>query len=92
LDDEHLICKSPSEQISLPEGSSDEVTVPFSIAFQDDIYFPFTEGTEKFRVYTQPLTTDVFPEQTDVTRLTEVYITADEDQGFNQPIPSAGRN
>jgi len=33
LDDEHLICKSPSESISLPEGSSDEITLPFSIAF-----------------------------------------------------------
>jgi len=45
LDDEHLICKSPSEAISLPDGSSEEVTLPFSIAFQDDIYFPYTQGT-----------------------------------------------
>ena len=45
LDDEHMICKSPSQSLSLPDGVSEEVNVPFSIAFQDDIYYPYTEGT-----------------------------------------------
>jgi len=44
LDDEHLICKSPSTQVTVPDTVSDEVTLPFSIAFQDDLYYPYTEG------------------------------------------------
>jgi len=44
LDNEHLICKSPSEQITLPEGADEVISLPFSIAFQEDLYYPFTEG------------------------------------------------
>jgi hypothetical protein len=33
LDNEHLICKSPSDAFGLPEGASEELSVPFSIAF-----------------------------------------------------------
>ena len=58
--------------------------MPFSIAFQDDIYFPYTEGPQKFRLYEHPLTIDIMPDQVDVGRLTEVYIIADETQGFTQ--------
>lgn len=44
LDDEHLICKSPSQDLALPDGASEEINVPFSIAFQEDLYYPYTEG------------------------------------------------
>lgn len=44
LDDEHLICKSPSDSMNLPEQASNEISVPFGIAFQDDLYYPYTEG------------------------------------------------
>jgi hypothetical protein len=33
LDNENLICKSPSEQIDLPENAAESITLPFSIAF-----------------------------------------------------------
>jgi hypothetical protein len=33
LDDEHLICKSPSDSLNLPEAASNEISIPFSIAF-----------------------------------------------------------
>jgi hypothetical protein len=39
-----MICKSPSEQITLPDGAAEDISIPFSIAMQDDIYFPYTEG------------------------------------------------
>lgn len=51
LDNEHLICKSPADAFSLPEGASDQISVPFSIAFQEDLYFPFTQSGEKYRMY-----------------------------------------
>lgn len=44
LDNENLICKSPSEEMSLPDGADQAISVPFSVAFQDDIYYPYTEG------------------------------------------------
>jgi hypothetical protein len=33
LDNEHMICKSPAEQIDLPEYADDVISLPFSIAF-----------------------------------------------------------
>ena len=84
LDNEHMICKSPSEQITLPEGADETITVPFSIAFQQDMYYPYTEGTQKYRLYKHPTLTDISPQDADVGKLTAVYITADEDSGFWQ--------
>lgn len=33
LDNEHLVCKAPSDQFSMPPGSDQQISVPFSIAF-----------------------------------------------------------
>jgi len=86
LDDEHLICKSPSDSISLPVDASTEISIPFGIAFQEDMYYPYTEGIHKFRLYNQPVTTDIDPNESSVSRLIEVYIYADADsnRGFKQ--------
>jgi len=90
LDNEHMICKSPNEQITLPDGADEAISVPFSIAFQQDMYYPYTEGTTKFRLYQHPTLTDITPSEADVSKLTAVYITAEEDSGFWQPIPQKG--
>ena len=86
LDDEHLICKSPSDSLSLPDQASPEISLPFGIAFQDDLYYPYTEGTNKFRLYNHPVTVEADPNQAAVTRLTEVYLYADAENngGFRQ--------
>ena len=84
LDNTHLICKSPSEDITLPEGSSSEITVPFGIAFQEDMYYPFTGGPYRYRIYRHPRLIDIYPEDGQVSRLTEVYVYADPDNGFTQ--------
>jgi hypothetical protein len=76
----------------VPDTVSDEVSLPFSIAFQDDLYYPYTEGPQKFRLYNHPVTTESQPTETNVGRLTEVYVYADEDSGFKQPVPAAGHN
>jgi hypothetical protein len=46
------------------------------------MYYPYTEGTQKFRLYRHPTLTDINPVEADVGKLTAVYITADEDSGF----------
>lgn len=51
LDDERMICKSPSDSLNLPDGASQEISVPFAIAFQEDMYFPYTQSVHKFRLY-----------------------------------------
>lgn len=90
LDNEHLICKSPSEELSLPDGVDASVALPFSVAFQEDLYYPYTEGSVKFRLYRQPYLVDIDPAEAQVGRLTEVYISADETDSFWQPIPLGG--
>lgn len=87
LDNENLICKSPSEELSLPDDADQTISVPFSIAFQEDIYYPYTEGPQKFHLYKHPVLTDVTPAEAQVGKLTEIYVTADESDGFWQPIP-----
>ena len=84
LDNEHLICKSPSEELALPDGADQTLSLPFSVAFQEDLYFPYTEGPIKYRLYKQPVLTDIDPAEAAVGKLTEVYITADENDGFWQ--------
>jgi hypothetical protein len=60
------------------------------VAFQEDLYYPYTEGSTKFRLYRQPYLVDIDPVESQVGRLTEVYITADETDSFWQPIPLGG--
>lgn len=54
------------------------------MAFQEDLYYPYTEGPTKFRLYRQPYLVDIDPVESQVGRLTEVYITADETDSFWQ--------
>lgn len=68
--------------MQLPDTASEDITVPFSIAFQDDMYFPYTMSAHKFGLYKQPKLIDVYPDEIQVGKLTEVYITADENDPF----------
>jgi hypothetical protein len=43
-----MICRSPAEEIELPDGAAKSISLPFAVAFQEDLYYPYTEGTEKF--------------------------------------------
>jgi len=51
------------EQWTLPENADEDITVPFAIAFQEDIYFPYTNGPQKFSLYHQPRLIAVEPEE-----------------------------
>jgi len=87
LDNEHLMCRSPADVFNLPEGASEQISVPFSIAFQEDLYYPFTQSGEKYRMYHQPKLDDAFPKEVHVGRLSEVYVRSTEDNPFWQPAP-----
>jgi hypothetical protein len=88
LDNEHLICKSPTESVVLPERADEAISVPFSIAFQEDMYYPYTNGPQKFRMYRQPVLVAVEPDEIHVGHLTEVYVYASEQAPFWQPSPA----
>ena len=77
-----MICKSPSDTIQLPDSASSEISIPFGIAFQEDLYYPYTVSTHRFRLYNQPVTIDIEPNEASVTRLTEVYIYADAENEY----------
>lgn len=52
LDNEHMLCHLPVGFIPFPDAASQSgLVIPFAIAFQEDIYYPFTEGTWTFRLY-----------------------------------------
>lgn len=72
----------------LPERADDVISVPFSIAFQEDMYYPYTNGPQKFRMYKQPVLVAVEPDEIHVGHLTEVYVYASEGAPFWQPSPA----
>jgi hypothetical protein len=84
LDDSHLICKQPAHSLKLPPGANSAISIPFGIAFEDDIYFPFTEGPQRYRLYKHPETVEVEPTEGQVVQLQEVYVFATEDRPFTQ--------
>lgn len=52
LDNEHMFCHLPVGTIPLPSGARPEgVEVPFSIAFQEEQFYPYTGGNWTFRLY-----------------------------------------
>lgn len=74
-----MICKSPAEKFELPEGAGEQISLPFSIAFQEDLYYPFTQSGEKYRMYRQPKLAEVVPKEVHVGRLSEIFVNAHED-------------
>jgi len=87
LDNEHLICRSPSDAFTLPDKASEIISVPFAIAFQEDLYFPYTNGGQKYRMYRQPQLDTVFPTEVKVGKLAEVFVSSTEAAPFWQPTP-----
>jgi len=87
LDNEHLICRSPADSFGLPDKASEIISVPFSIAFQEDLYFPYTQGGQKYRMYRQPKLEEVSPKEVKVGKLSEIFVTASEGQPFWQSTP-----
>jgi hypothetical protein len=68
--------------------SSYPLDVPFSIALTSDDFDPWTETYHKFRMYEQPLFDYSSPDSVKIGAVSEVFIYADEDSSFFEPVPS----
>lgn len=91
LDNEHMICQLPVGFIPFPDGAKTEgIVIPFSIAFQEDIYYPFTEGKWNFRLYKQPRLISASPHEVPAGKINKVFVKADPRHPFFQPPPPPG--
>jgi len=67
-----MICNSPPI-IPLQKYEALPVEVPFSIAFNNDEFEPYTETHHRFRYYNVPKVTTITPIEVEVGYITEVY-------------------
>lgn len=66
-------------------------SVPFSIAFGDEEFKPWTLSTHRYRFYKQPKIEYAMPEEVRIGKFSEIYVYAYDDALFFEPLPS-GRN
>ena len=81
-----LACRTP-EALPLTPTAALPRDVPFSVAISGDEFNPWTSTSHKFRFYEQPVIERVDPEEVEVGRITEVYVTAADDSEFSDPMP-----
>lgn len=93
LDNEHMFCHLPVGSIPFPSGGRPEgVQVPFSIAFQDEQFYPYTGGNWTFRLYQQPNIIMAEPSVVTAGKTTKVFVKADPSRPFFEPPTPAGQN
>ena len=81
LDYNKLVCRSP-EEFQLPEGADQMFSVPFSIAFGEEDFKPWTLSTHRYRFYKQPYIEEAKPEEVRIGKFSEIYVYASEDSPF----------
>ena len=84
-----ITCPSPKD-FALPEGGALPFSVPFSIAFNDDEFNPWTSTSHMFTFYTTPDVVLIEPKEINTTSITPVHLKADilEKQFFSMPLAS----
>ena len=84
-----ITCPSPKD-FALPEGGALPFSVPFSIAFNDDEFNPWTSTSHMFTFYTTPDVSLIEPKEINTTAITPVHLKADilEKQFFSMPLAS----
>jgi hypothetical protein len=87
MDYTKLICKSPPD-FKLPNGADEFLSVPFGIAFNKEELQPWTEDLHRFRFYTQPKIVEANPDEINIPKMAEIFVTADEGTRFFEPVPS----
>lgn len=93
LDNEHMFCHLPVGAIPFPSGGRPEgVQVPFSIAFQDEQFYPYTGGNWTFRLYQQPNIISAEPSVVQAGKTTKIFVKADSSRYFFEPPTPAGQN
>jgi len=81
-----LACRTP-ESLPLTPTAALPRDVPISVAISGDEFNPWTSTFHKFRFYEQPVVEKIEPDEVEVGRIVEVYVTAAEDSEFFDPLP-----
>ena len=89
LSSDKLIWRSPVE-FNLPRQSSFPFSVPFSIALNEEEYNPWTENSQRFRFYEQPVISKWTPRKIEMGTERDVYVFSNENTEFIEPIPIQG--
>ena len=84
-----ITCPSP-KNYKLPQGGGLPFTVPFSIAFNDDEFHPWTSTSHVFTFYRTPDVDVIKPTELNSTHITPVHLKCDdlEQQFFSMPLAS----
>jgi hypothetical protein len=91
LDNEHMFCHLAVGTIPFPSGTKPEgVEVPFSIAFQDEQFYPYTAGDWSFRLYQQPHLISAEPAVVTAGKTTKIFVKADKSRYFFEPPAPPG--
>ena len=89
IDYNKITCPSP-KGFEIPNGGGLPFTVPFSIAFNDDEFNPWTQTSHVFTFYKTPDVAVLTPKEFNTTSIVPVYFKADseEQQFFSMPLAS----
>ena len=84
-----ITCPSPKD-FAIPTGGSLPFSVPFSVAFNDDEFNPWTSTSHIFTFYSTPDVSIVEPKEVNTTSITPVHLKSDilENQFFSMPLAS----
>ena len=89
IDYNKITCPSP-KKFEIPNGGGLPFTVPFSIAFNDDEFDPWTRTSHVFTFYKTPDVVVITPKEFNTTSIVPVYLKADveEQEFFSMPLAS----
>ena len=89
IDYNKITCPSPTG-FEIPNGGGLPFTVPFSIAFNDDEFLPWTQTSHVFTFYKTPDVDIITPKEVNTTHIIPIHLKADteEQQFFSMPLAS----
>ena len=89
IDYNKITCPSP-KNFEIPSGGGLPFTVPFSIAFNDDEFDPWTRTSHVFTFYKTPDVDIITPKEFNTTSIVPVFLKADvkEKEFFSMPLAS----
>lgn len=80
-----MVCRAPQD-FTLKDAQKFPLDVPFSIAFSNDEFDPWTDTSHKFRFYENPIVAKSEPFEVEVGTISEVLVFAEEPTEFFDPI------
>ena len=62
--------------------------MPIGVGFLEEDFDPWTESVHRFRFYAPPMLIRAEPDEVEVGKMAEVYVIADDNSEFWEPIPT----